>query len=648
MPTQDHAAPRAARNIVIFSDGTGQRGGLYFDEERTNVYKLYRATRVAPDSGIDPDQQMAFYDPGLGTLRDTGGTFQQFFRKIYNFISQATGLGITRNIIDCYAALIRLWLPGDRIYLFGFSRGAYTVRCLASVICMCGIPTTGKDGRPLARDMRSSTALAARAVKTVYQHVSSPRDRKYLTQRQVLARAFRDDHSANATGDSSQPNTYPYFIGVFDTVAALSNKGSLIVLCIAYAAIHIAVAAGLALISAHFDSPPEFKHWFWYWFGWSAVWAFCVAVAAYVYTHLKFAWRLPGFYFWDVIHLTDFRQKFYDQYLNPCILYARHALSIDERRNDFKRVPWGSKHRDETAGVHKIEAFQQLWFAGNHADIGGGYPENQSRLSDIALGWMIGEASNASLGNDRLIVDASVLHINGRADGMQHDETRNALFRWAKKTFRSPVPDATVHESVSERFKLQKVQQYDFMAPYRPEPLRNHEHFHAYYENVSLPHVTCWQRISSQYHQMKKVVSKTVNNRLSQLTHSFYPNEWKSEDVMSAKRLTPDSVVSCVGLALLVFLGGWAGWILLFRQIIPWLQEGIWHSYPISTYFYWQTSWVGLQLIIDWVWKLPMSLLLAIAGIVLFRLFGMVSAKLYEWASRGDEKKLTPSQTQAY
>lgn len=48
MATQDVA--RVARNVVIFSDGTGQRGGLYFDEERTNVYKLYRATRVAPDS----------------------------------------------------------------------------------------------------------------------------------------------------------------------------------------------------------------------------------------------------------------------------------------------------------------------------------------------------------------------------------------------------------------------------------------------------------------------------------------------------------------------------------------------------------------------------------------------------------------------
>ena len=108
MATQDQAAPRIARNIVIFSDGTGQRGGLYFDEERTNVYKLYRATRVAPDSRIDPDAQMAFYDPGLGTLRDAGGRFEQFFRKIYKFVSQATGLGLTRNIIDCYAALIRL------------------------------------------------------------------------------------------------------------------------------------------------------------------------------------------------------------------------------------------------------------------------------------------------------------------------------------------------------------------------------------------------------------------------------------------------------------------------------------------------------------------------------------------------------------
>jgi uncharacterized protein (DUF2235 family) len=335
-------AARAARNIVIFSDGTGQRGGLYFDEQRTNVYKLFRATRIAPDSSIDPDVQVAFYDPGLGTLRDGGGTLEQLYRKIYNFISQATGLGITRNIIDCYAALIRLWRPGDRIFLFGFSRGAYTVRCLASVICMCGIPTTGRKGDPLARDIDSTIRIAKRAVKAVYQHVSSPRDQKYLAQRRALAAAFRLDYSSNASDDRSTPNARPYFIGVFDTVASLSNTESLIVLCIAYAAIHIAVAAGLGLFSTDFAAMHEFKYWFWYWFGWIAVWAFCAAGLAYVYTHLKFAWRLPGFHFWDVIHLTDFRQKFYDQYLNPLVVYARHAISIDERRNDFRRVPWGA------------------------------------------------------------------------------------------------------------------------------------------------------------------------------------------------------------------------------------------------------------------------------------------------------------------
>ena len=57
-----------AKNVVIFSDGTGQRSGLLFDERRSNIYKLYRATRCGPDSNIRPWEQLAFYDPGVGTL----------------------------------------------------------------------------------------------------------------------------------------------------------------------------------------------------------------------------------------------------------------------------------------------------------------------------------------------------------------------------------------------------------------------------------------------------------------------------------------------------------------------------------------------------------------------------------------------------
>ena len=129
------------RNILIFSDGTGQAGGITFDEYRSNVYKLYRATRCGPDTEIDPDKQLAFYDPGFGSPLSGQGIRFGFLRKFYNLVSSATGLGITRNIIDCYAALICFYRPGDRIFLFGFSRGGLCVRCLGGVLGLCGIPT---------------------------------------------------------------------------------------------------------------------------------------------------------------------------------------------------------------------------------------------------------------------------------------------------------------------------------------------------------------------------------------------------------------------------------------------------------------------------------------------------------------------------
>ena len=135
------------KNVIIFSDGTGQAGGITFDEMRTNVYKLYRATRVGPDTTIDPKEQVAFYDPGLGSPADGSRLKIKWARSIYNLASMATGLGITANIIDCYAALIRLYREGDRVFLFGFSRGAYTVRSLAGVMSYCGIPRQLPNGK---------------------------------------------------------------------------------------------------------------------------------------------------------------------------------------------------------------------------------------------------------------------------------------------------------------------------------------------------------------------------------------------------------------------------------------------------------------------------------------------------------------------
>jgi uncharacterized protein (DUF2235 family) len=129
------------KNILIFSDGTGQAGGRAPDENISNIYKLFRATRCGPESDIDPLVQLTFYDPGLGSQPDGGIFFaERAYRWIHNVVSQATGLGITLNIIDCYAAILQMWQPGDRIFLFGFSRGAYTVRCVAAVLSLCGVP----------------------------------------------------------------------------------------------------------------------------------------------------------------------------------------------------------------------------------------------------------------------------------------------------------------------------------------------------------------------------------------------------------------------------------------------------------------------------------------------------------------------------
>jgi uncharacterized protein (DUF2235 family) len=97
------------KNVAIYSDGTGQRGGIFVDEKRSNIYKLYRATRCGPDSTVNPVEQLAFYDPRIGTLPPGLGLIDNLSRRLYNLVSQALGLGLTGNIIDCYAAIIQVW-----------------------------------------------------------------------------------------------------------------------------------------------------------------------------------------------------------------------------------------------------------------------------------------------------------------------------------------------------------------------------------------------------------------------------------------------------------------------------------------------------------------------------------------------------------
>ena len=491
-----------SKNVVIFSDGTGQAGGFRFDEDRSNIYKLYRATRCGPDATVDPRAQVTFYDPGLGSQADGGHLFGWLARWVYNLVSQATGFGISANIIDCYAALIRLWRPGDRIFLIGFSRGAYTVRCLAGVIATCGIPTRISETEPLRLDSSSTHKLASYAVKHIYQFTSSRIREKanwyqkfLLVTRERIAKRFRKQCNC---ADGQKANVYPYFIGVFDTVAALGSPIKSFIFTVAFVVVAAAtslivsyISLSVAPIMGHFLNILTFPRVF----GGLVSVIVAITFLVFVYTHIKFDFRVPRYAWWQqflTFHHTDIWQWFYDTRLNENVGYAKHAISIDENRKDFARVAWGykdddHKHADSNRDADGNIWFEQVWFAGNHSDIGGSYPENESRLSDISLDWML---KCASIIPDGLKYDSAVLNRFPYHEGMQHDEVKSGLGlvtklsgrTYAKKERDLPGPAAIMHRSVYRRFDLREVLLYDNLGPYRPNTLKTHVDFARYYE----------------------------------------------------------------------------------------------------------------------------------------------------------------------
>lgn len=212
-----------AKNILIFSDGTGQFGGLKPDQRLSNIYKLYRAMRPGPSSPIKPFEQVAYYDPGLGAGEVHGFTFT----RLRNILEAAVGTGIDDNVIDCYEKIISYYEPGDKVMLFGFSRGAYTVRALANVMNLCGIPTKMPNGSPVPIYGPALRKIAEDAVRYVYNHgAGHPRGHEiYGWQREEKGKRFRAKyHSAPTDGKPDvQGNVQPDFIGVFDTVAALGS-----------------------------------------------------------------------------------------------------------------------------------------------------------------------------------------------------------------------------------------------------------------------------------------------------------------------------------------------------------------------------------------------------------------------------------------
>ncbi|SEP33909.1 Uncharacterized alpha/beta hydrolase domain [Rhodopseudomonas pseudopalustris] len=209
-----------SKNIVIYSDGTGQDGGARPEQRISNIYKMYRVSRNHADTAVDPAKQVVFYDAGLGT--DIGATaFIAPLRFVQKMLGSVAGDGIKRNIADCYEFILNHYEEGDRIFLFGFSRGAYTVRSVANLLMLCGIPTTTPAG-PLLRFRKAVKDVAWEAVDTVLEHGAGHPREQFEAERLELARRFQLKYGS---GDEANSNAAAYFIGVFDTVAALGASG---------------------------------------------------------------------------------------------------------------------------------------------------------------------------------------------------------------------------------------------------------------------------------------------------------------------------------------------------------------------------------------------------------------------------------------
>ena len=167
---------RAEQRLILLFDGTWDD-----TRQRTNVFRL--AAAIEPTDGTT--RQRFFYHSGVGTALGT------------RLLGGLTGAGLNEVLLEGYEWLARRYTPGDEIWVFGFSRGAYTARSLVGMIRKCGL-------------IRIVTPNAIREAEELYRDKKSkPDGKRCLAYREAYAR----------------PEVAIHFLGVWDTVGALGVPG---------------------------------------------------------------------------------------------------------------------------------------------------------------------------------------------------------------------------------------------------------------------------------------------------------------------------------------------------------------------------------------------------------------------------------------
>lgn len=302
---------RSGRNLIVLSDGTGNSASK---ASKTNVWRLYEAIDLT-----DGDQIAVFGD-GVGTSSV----------KFLRILGLALGIGVKRNVLNLYKFLCRNYRDDDRIWAFGFSRGAFTIRVLVGLIFHEGLVAWTTEAE---LDRNARAAYRAYRRKAFYTRLPWVVALRFVRDKLVLTwnamtdrRSYPEIQEQTTALGRKQINVY--FVGVWDTVAAY----------------------GLPID----ELTQAVDKWVW---------------------PLTFA---------QTGLLTN-------------VEHARHALSLDDDRRTFHPIPWDETAEENLVKNGDVEAgrLRQVWFAGAHASVGGGYPDDG--LSLVALNWMIREAAEKEL-----------------------------------------------------------------------------------------------------------------------------------------------------------------------------------------------------------------------------------------------------------
>ncbi|KAJ3981417.1 hypothetical protein F5890DRAFT_1556825 [Lentinula detonsa] len=345
------------RTLVLCFDGTGDQ----FDEDNSNVVNLFSLLKKD-----DPSQQLVYYQSGIGTYT-IPQIAQPWMANLHKIADMMVGIHLNAHVMTGYEFLMQNYKIGDKICIFGFSRGAYTARALAGMIHKVGLlPRHNHQQVPFAYKMYS------REDETGWR----------------LSTAFKKSFSIDVDID---------FLGLWDTVGSVGiipkrlpfTSSNTSVRCFRHA---------LSLDEHRARFVPS-------------LWDHSLPNRQYMKKHLSFKFGVPrgampksNRLFQKQLHDKSSPTTTPDQ--SPSVPSGAQA---ENTRNDPALKTLRQLERDFDA-VNALDPdsedgqtptdVEEVWFAGCHCDIGGGAVKNNTRnsLARIPLRWMIRECFKVCTG----------------------------------------------------------------------------------------------------------------------------------------------------------------------------------------------------------------------------------------------------------